>query len=148
MINRKQSVLAAIAVFAGAMMILACAQLRAAGNVTFVTYGYAALRIDGDPPKVWNLYHEPKGKSNELVLLEWGKRFIRLDVKSKEALEIRPDSITREKNSVVWSGDDSTTKVLPSGEWTFREGRAVQRLHVMLTAESHEIDIDLPTTGK
>jgi hypothetical protein len=85
---------------------------------------------------------------NRFVLLEWGKRFIRLEVKFREAKEIKPESITKEKNSVVWTGDDSTMTLLPSGEWTLRDGRLVQRLHLVLTAESHEIDIDLPSDGK
>jgi hypothetical protein len=82
------------------------------------------------------------------VLLEWGKRFIRLDVRQKEALEIKADAVTHEKNSVVWNGDYSTTTNLPSDEWTLRDGALVQRLHVTLSAESHQIDIDLPKSGK
>jgi hypothetical protein len=148
MISRKQFVLGGIAALIAATAGWLPAPVSAGGTVTFVPYELAAVRIDGDPPKEWSLYHASRNKTNEVVLLEWGKRFIRLDVHLKEALEIKADAVTREKNSVIWNGDNSAATILPSGEWTFRDGTLVQRLHLALTAESHEIDIDLPKTGK
>jgi hypothetical protein len=148
MILKKQILGGAIAVLTAVMLSWMPLRVSAAGSETFVAYKISAVRVDGDPPKEWSLYHEARDKMNRFVLLEWGKRFIRLEVKFREAKEIKPESITKEKNSVVWTGDDSTMTLLPSGEWTLRDGRLVQRLHLVLTAESHEIDIDLPSDGK
>jgi hypothetical protein len=144
----KKFLIGAIAGITAAVFGWIPAQVSAAGSETFVAYSISAARVDGDPPKEWSLYREAHAKANEIVLFEWDKRFLRLDIRYKEVREIRPETVTRNKESITWPGDVSATKMLPSDDWTFREGTVVKRLHLKLTAESHEIDIDLPTNGK
>ena len=148
MARRKQFVILALAILSAIVLVCIPARLSAAKSETFVPYAIAAVRIDGEPPPEWNLYHESHGKFNELVLLEWGKRFLRLDVHLKEAREIKTDSVKRSKSSVSWTVDDAASAVLPSGEWIYRDVGNVQRLHLALTAEGHEIEIDLPHYSK
>ncbi len=124
------------------------ARVAAAKSETFVSYEIAAVRIDGNPPPEWNLYHLAHGKFNEVVVLEWGKRIIRLDERLKEAREIKAESVTRKKGSLSWTVDDSASTVLPTSDWIYRDVGNVQRLHLSLTAESHEIEIDLPHFAK
>jgi hypothetical protein len=147
MSTRKQFALAAVVVLTAAFLSWMPAQVLASGNKTFVPYGIAAVRIDGNPPKEWNLYYESHGKT-EVVLLEWGNRFMLLDAKLKEARDLKPDSVTRKKGSVTWNGNNSATTILPSDDWVFRDVGNAKRMHLKLTAESHEIEIDLPQYRK
>ncbi len=148
MITRKQFALATFAILAATITGWMPEQVAASGRETFVAYSVSAVRIDGDPPKEWNLYHETGRKTNEVVLLEWGERFLRIDAHLKEVRELKADSITRKKESISWTGDNSATTVLPSSDWVFRDVGSAQRLHLMLTTESHEIEIDLPKYAK
>ncbi len=148
MTARKQRAIATFAVLAAAIMIGLPGRVSARGSETFVSYTIAAVQVDGDPPKEWNLYHEEHTKFNEVVLLQWGKRYLRLDSRAKEVRELKPESVTQKKNSVVWAGDDATSTILPSSDWIFRDAGNVQRLHVVLTAESHTIEVDLPHYSK
>ncbi len=122
-------------------------RVSASGTKSFVSYGIAAVRIDGNPPKEWNLYYESHGKA-EIVLLEWGNRFLLLDASLKLARELKPESVRHNKNSVTWNGDISATTILPSDDWVFRDVGNAKRMHLMLTAESHEIEINLPQYKK
>jgi hypothetical protein len=148
MITRSQIVLGAIVAVIATIIFWTPIRILAGGSETFVAYSISAARVDGDPPKEWGLYREAHAKSNEIVLFEWDKRLLRLDIHYKEVREIKPDGVTRGKESITWPGDISATTMLPSDDWTFREGTVVRRLHLTLTSESHEIDIDLPTNGK
>jgi len=137
-----------LAVIVAGVVLCGGTRVSAGGKVTWTPYSNAALRIDGDPPKEWNIYHGGGGKENEIVLLQWGKRYLRLDAGKKEVLELDPHSITHEKEKVIWSGDEATARVLPSSDWIFRNVGAAQRMHLALSAENHEIEIDLPHGGK
>jgi hypothetical protein len=148
MSRRKHSGFFTIAILSAAIAICMPARVVAAKSESFVSYAIAAVRIDGNPPPEWNLYHLAHGKFNEIVILEWGRRIIRLDEHLKEAREIKAESVTRKKGSITWTVDDSASKVLPSDEWIYRDVGNVQRLHLVLTAESHEIEIDLPHFAK
>jgi hypothetical protein len=148
MSTKKKIALAGFVTIVVAIMISSPARVAAAGTITFVSYDVAAVRIDDDPPKEWGLYREAHGRTHEVLLLEWGKRLLILDAHLKEARELKPDSVTRKKNSITWNGDLSTTTVLPSADWIFRDVGPAQRMHVVLTAEGHEIEMELPKTGR
>jgi hypothetical protein len=148
MAGRKHFGLFAFVILSAAFVLWTPARVDAAKSETFVSYSIAAVRIDGNPPPEWNLYHLAHGRFNEVVLLEWGKRIIRLDEHLKEARELKPDSVTRKKGSVTWAVDNSAATVLPSDEWIYRDVGNVQRLHLVLTAETHDIEIDLPHYAK
>jgi hypothetical protein len=148
MTRRKQFEFGAIAMLAAAFFISMPARVAAEKSETFVSYEIAAVRIDGNPPPEWNLYHLAHGKFNEVVLLEWGKRVIRLDERLKEARELKAESVTRKKGSIVWAVNDSATTVLASDEWIYRDVGNVQRLHLVLTSENHDVDIELPHYAK
>jgi hypothetical protein len=135
------AVLVAMAVV---IMISSPARISAAGKVTFVSYDVAAVRIDDDPPQDWGLYRQEHEKTKGVLLLEWGKRLLVLNAHLKEARELKPDSITRHKKSITWNGDLSTTTILQSSDWIFRDVGAAQRLHLILTAEGHDIEMNLP----
>ena len=141
---KKQIVVATFFLIVAAIFMSTPARVGAAGKETFVSYDVAAVRIDDDPPQEWGLYRLEHDKTKGVLLLEWGKRFLLLNAHLKEARELKPDSITRNKKSMAWNGDLSTTMVLPTSDWIFRDVGAAQRFHLILTAEGHDIEMNLP----
>jgi hypothetical protein len=117
---------------------------RAADTITWEAYDKAILRIDGDPPKVWGLYHSTKGKKDEVLLLLWNKRYLMLNTHLKEVRELDPQTITYKTHRLESPGDDKTATILPSTEWIVRDVGSAFRIRTILTEEKHEIEINLP----
>ena len=116
----------------------------AAETIIWETYATAILRIDGDPPKIWGLFHSTRGKKDEVLLLMWGKRYIKIDTHQKEVRELDPGTITHQKDKLLSPTADPTSKVLQSNEWILRDVGSAYRIRMILTGESHEIEINLP----
>ncbi len=126
------------------MLFDAATPMGAADTITWESYPRAILRIDGDPPKVWGLYHSTRGKKDELILLLWEKRFLRLDTHLKEVMELEAATLTGQSKRLQSPTDDKTAKLLPSGDWIVRDVGSAFRIRMILTEEKHEIEINLP----
>jgi hypothetical protein len=116
----------------------------AADTILWEPYDKAILRIDGDPPKVWGLYHSTKGKKDEVLLLLWNKRYLMLNTHDKEVKELDPQTITYKTRRLESPIDDKTATLLPSSEWIVRDVGSAFRIRTILTNEKHEIEINLP----
>lgn len=117
---------------------------HAADTITWEAYAKAILRIDGDPPKVWGLYHSTKGKKDEVLLLLWNKRYLMLNTHDKQVKELDPQTITYKTHRLESPNDDKTATVLPSSDWIVRDVGSAFRIRTILTEEKHEIEINLP----
>ena len=93
-------------------VMLAAAATAAAGEVrkesageqvVFKRLPSAILKIDGKQVKLWEVYREEK--RGHLVLVQLGRRYLLLDTKEREILEIAPGAIENKPkgNEVVWT---------------------------------------------
>jgi hypothetical protein len=124
------------------------AHARPAETITWAPYKASILRIDDSPPKVWNIYRDTRAKSDDILLLEWGTRYLRLNTKAKEVREMDPQLFTHKNDKLTSSADDVPGKILPTAGWVVRNVGSAARVYFELTEENHKVDINLPYGGR
>jgi len=135
--------------FAAALCALSFApHVRAAANITWAPYRASILRIDDEPPKSWNIYYDTHAKGNDMLLLQWGDRYLRINSKLKTVHEMDPATFTHEKDKLVSPADESTGKLLVSAGWIARDVGSADRVYFELSDEGHKVDINLPHGGR
>jgi hypothetical protein len=137
-----------VAIVAAALSLLFVTQARPAETITWVSYRASILRIDDEPPKDWNVYRDTRGKNDEILLLQWGTRYVRLNTKAKEAREMDPQMFTHKNGKLTSSADDSPGKPLATAGWIVRDVGSASRVYFELTDENHKVDINLPYGGR
>jgi len=123
-------------------------RIHAADTITWVQYRAIFMRVDDDSAKEWNVWRDAHSKKDEVLLIQWNKRYFRVNTKLQEVREIDPQSVTHGAKSVTSPADDSTAKVLPSDGWILRDVGSADRIYFELTAENHKIDINIPHGGR
>lgn len=140
--------LACAAVICSMPGLLFTVQTQAGDTATWVPLLAPILRIDGDPPKDWNLYKGRWDRDDKIVLLQWGKRYLRVDTHAQEVRELDPSSVTKQKNKLQTPSDVKSAKVLAASDWIVRDAGAVWRIHFVLTDENHDVDINIPNAAR
>lgn len=130
------------------VVLLLSVQTRGADTTTWIPLLVPIVRIDGDPPKDWNLYKGKWDRDDKIVLLQWGNRWLRADTHAEEVREIDPSTVTHVKEKVQTPSDYKSAKVLPTGDWIVRDVGPAWRIHFVLTAENRDIDINIPTATR
>ena len=137
-----------VSLLALTIAILIAPPIHSADTITWVQYRAIFMRIDDDSVKEWNIWRDAHSKKDEILLIQWNKRYLRINTKRQEVREIDPQSVTRGEKSVTSPADDSTAKVLPSDDWILRDVGSADRIYFELTAENHKIDINIPHGGR
>jgi hypothetical protein len=122
--------------------------IHAADTITWVQYRAILMRIDDESPKEWNIWRDAHSKKDEILLIQWNKRYLRINTKLQEVREIDPQTVTHGEKSVTSPADDSAAKVLPSDDWILRDVGSADRIYFELTAENHKVDINIPHGGR
>jgi hypothetical protein len=148
MIVRFRIILISSVILVMALGIVAGRGVRAADTITWVQYRAILMRVDDESPKEWNLWRDAHSKKDEMLLMQWNKRYLRINTKSQEVREIDPQTVTHNAKSVVTPADDSSAKVLPTDGWILRDVGTADRIYFELTAESHKVDINIPHGGR
>jgi hypothetical protein len=130
------------------LAIFGATRMRAADSITWVQFREILMRIDDESPKEWNIWRDAHSKKDEILLIQWNKRYLRVNSKLQEVREIDPQSIKREGKSVTSPADDSSAKILPTDGWILRDVGSADRIYFELTAENHKIDINIPHGGR
>lgn len=131
-----------------AIAILVTPQIRAADTISWVQYRAIFMRIDDEAPKEWNIWRDAHSKKDEVLLIQWNKRYLRINTKLQEVREIDPQTVTHKGDSATSPADDSSAKVLPSDNWILRDVGSADRIYFELTAENHKVDINIPHGGR
>jgi hypothetical protein len=131
-----------------ALGIVASGRAPAADTITWVQYRAILMRVDDESPKEWNLWRDAHSKKDETLLMQWNKRYLRINTKSQEVREIDPQTVTHNPKSVVTPADDSSAKILPTDGWILRDVGTADRIYFELTAEDHKVDINIPHGGR
>jgi hypothetical protein len=128
--------------------IFVAARLSAADTITWVQFRAVLLRVDDESPKEWNLWRDAHSKKDEILLMQWNKRYLRLNAKLQQVREIDPQSVVHKDKSVVSPTDDSSAKILPTDGWILRDVGTADRIYFELTSEGHKVDINIPHGGR
>jgi hypothetical protein len=135
-------------ILALALAIFFALRTHAADTITWVQFRAIFMRVDDDSPKEWNIWRDARAKKDEILLVQWNKRYLRVNTKLQEVREIDPQTVTHKDKSVTTPADDSTAKILPTDEWILRDVGSADRIYFELTAENHKIDINIPHGGR
>jgi hypothetical protein len=131
-----------------AMAILVAPKIHAADTISWVQYRAIFMRVDDESPKEWTIWRDAHSKKDEVLLIQWNKRYLRVNTRLQEVRDIDPQSITHKDNSATSPADDSSAKVLPSDGWILRDVGSADRIYFELTAENHRVDINIPHGGR
>jgi len=140
----------------GARVLLFCAILliaaggssrpAAAGaeSIAFKRQATAILKMDGKPVKFWEVYVAEK--RGHLLLVQLGRRYLLLDTKEKQVLEIEPSAIQQKPkgDGVAWARLPQNEKKIDSEEWSLRSVGPAIAIKVRLSAEGRVLEIQLP----
>ena len=121
---------------------------RAADTITWVQFRAIFMRVDDDSPKEWNVWRDAHSKKDEMLLVQWNKRYLRINTKLQEVREIDPQTLVHKDKSVVSPSDDSSAKILATDGWILRDVGTADRIYFELTTEGHKIDINIPHGGR
>jgi hypothetical protein len=135
-------------ILALALAILAAPIILAADTISWVQYRAIFMRVDDESPKEWTVWRDAHSKKDEVLLIQWNKRYLRVNTKLQEVREIDPQTVTHKDNSATSPADDSSAKVLPSDGWILRDVGSADRIYFELTAENHKVDINIPHGGR
>ena len=115
-----------------------------AENIAFKRQATAILKMDGKPVKFWEVYVAKK--RGHLVLVQLGRRYLLLDTKEKDVLEIEPGAIRQKSkgNEVGWTRSPQSEKKIESAEWSLRSVGPAVAIRVRLSAEGRTLEIQLP----
>jgi hypothetical protein len=143
-----RTLVASASLLALIVAIFVAPRIQAADTITWVPYRAIFFRIDDDSPKEWNVWRDAKSKKDEILLIQWNKRYLRINTKLQDVREIDPQTITHGAKSVTSPADDSMAKVLPSDGWILRDVGSADRIYFELSSENHKIDINIPHGGR
>lgn len=143
---RRTAAFASLLAFTFAIFV--APRVFAADTITWVPFRAILMRVDDDSAKEWNIWRDAHSKKDEILLIQWNKRYLRLNTKLQQFREIDPQTVTHNQKSVTSPADDSTAKVLPSDNWILRDVGSADRIYFELTAENHKFDINIPHGGR
>jgi hypothetical protein len=102
----------------------------------------AILQIDARPVKLWNLFQA--GKKLDPLLLQLGRRSLVIYVHDQDVYEIKPESLERKGEDLLWHESDRPAKPLATSDWSLKDVGSAWRVRVKLAAEGRMIDIQIP----
>lgn len=145
--NHRARVLLFCAILGIAASLAAAEKIRresAAEKIAFRRLTTAILKMDGKQVKFWDVYQAEK--RGHLVLVQLGRRYLLLDTKEKEVLEIAPGAIEERPkgNDVVWARSPQSETKIESEEWSLRSIGPAIAVKVRLSAEGRVLELQLP----
>ena len=113
------------------------------------------LRIGDRAAGNWNVYEAEKRPG--LLLVQFDKRLVLLDLKGREALELDPESLVKSGTGVVWEDNRAEAQAQPEPappgkgkprrleveEWSVRDVGRADRLRVKLAGHGTVIDVQI-----
>ena len=131
-----------------ALAIFFAPRLHAADTITWVQFRAIFMRIDDESPKEWNIWRDAHSKKDEVLLIQWNKRYLRLNTRLQEVREIDPQTVDHRNKSVTSPSDVNSATILPTDGWILRDVGSADRIYFELTAENHRVDINIPHGGR
>ena len=147
-LRNSREITASAAILALTLVIFFTPRARAADTITWVQFRAIFMRVDDESPKEWNVWRDAHSKKDEVLLIQWNKRYLRVNSKLQEVRDIDPQSVKHADKSVTSPADDSSAKVLATDGWIIRDVGSADRIYFELTSENHRVDINNPHGGR
>jgi hypothetical protein len=126
-----------------AALFLLAVSVAAQEKITFKRLTAAILKIDGKQVKVWDIYEAEK--HGRTLLLQLGRRYLLLDIKEREILEIDPSAIAgKPKGDLILTRTAEREKSIASDEWSVRNVGPALAIKVLFTAEGRLLELQVP----
>jgi hypothetical protein len=142
--TRARRLAAFASLLAFTVAVFLAPRIHAADTITWVPFNAIIMRVDDDSAKEWNIWRDARAKKDEILLVQWNKRYLRLNTKLQQVREIDPQTIVHKEKSMTSPAEDNAAKLLPSDNWIVRDVGSADRVYFELTAENHKFDINIP----
>ncbi len=122
--------------------LAACIGARAADKIVWKPVTDAQLKLDGRPVRSWNVYRVEK--KNNLILVQLGRRYLRLDTKERTVYELQPSELEAHGKDFQTHESAGQRKLVPSSDWVDRDVGTAQLVRVKLQDYGHVLEVQLP----
>lgn len=114
------------------------------GNHVWKSVPRAQIKLDDRTPLAWNIFQTTQKKEANLVLIQLGRRYIALDIKTRVAYTV-PLSDLRPSGGDFESGDLFVeSRVLPTDNWSLRDVGPAELIKLKLNDYGTMLQIELP----
>jgi hypothetical protein len=104
----------------------------------------AQLKLDDKTPLTWNVYQTEKKKQANLVLVQLGRRYLALDIKSKVAYYVLPSELQATGSDFESGNLFVPSRVMPTTDWTVRDVGPAEMIKLTLGDYGRALDVELP----
>jgi hypothetical protein len=117
--------------------------LAAQEKITLKRLPSAILKMDGKQVKFWDLYRAEK--RGNLLLVQLGGRYLLLDTKEREVVELNASAIaSKPKGEVVVTRGARSETPVESDAWSLRNVGPAMAIKVYLTKEGRQLEVQVP----
>lgn len=129
-----------LACMSGLFLLLWCGSATAQKRTWKPAGNEVILTMDGEPVKLWEVY--VGNKEGSLILIQLGRRYLRMDTKAREVVELDPKAL-RNNGKEIEETAAAEQKKVPSGEWVIRDIGRARLVRVKLQAEGRVLEVQL-----
>lgn len=104
----------------------------------------AQLKLDGKPPRTWNVYQPDKKKESNLVLVLLGKRYLVLDMKAKLVYLVFPNELHASGKDFDSEELTKPARIVPSTDWVLRDIGPEESIRLTLEDYGRALEVELP----
>jgi len=125
----------------------AVANLAGESRIRWVPVLVAQLKMDGKIPLKWNIFwpeKTDKRKGPAVVLILLGRRYIALDIKSKQAYSVLPTDLQAQGANFESADLTVADRLIPSTDWSVRDVGPAELIRLTLGDYGRQIEVQLP----
>jgi hypothetical protein len=125
------------------------AAAESSSRITWTEAPGAQVKLGGKIPIMWGLYQpdkkDKKKDKEDLVLVLLGRRYLLIDVKEHAAYEVKLEDLKAEgKNFTSDEGLASTSRMIPTTDWSIRDVGAFEKVDLTLGDYGSDLELQLP----
>ena len=120
---------------------------RASGDterIRWKSVAVAQVKLDDKTPLAFNVYQPEKKKDARFVLVLLGRRYIELDVKTKQAYSVPLTDLQKNGSDLESENFAVPTLLLATSDWTVRDVGPAEQIKLTLGDYGRLLQVDLP----
>jgi hypothetical protein len=129
-----------------AILVIAGAR-RTSGEtdrIRWKSVAVAQVKLDDKTPLAFNVYQPEKKKDARFVLVLLGRRYIELDVKTKQAYSVPLTDLQKNGSDLESENFAVPTRLLATSDWTVRDVGPAEQIKLTLGDYGRLLQVDLP----